>query len=191
MEPSDAELARLVMAGSEEAARVLVTRHAGGAIGLAWRLVGDRAVAEELAQEAFARAFARLETYDAGYPFAPWFFRILHHVTIDHLRRKRLPSVALDALPDGGDGAAFASGPSPEEAAGRAEQTEALDGALRELRPEYREAVLLHYREEIPVQQVADVMQVPVGTVKTYLHRARKELARLLGARGWGPEGHR
>lgn len=186
--PSDADLAKQALAGSQDAYRALVLRYAGPAVNLAARIVRDRALAEDLAQEAFARAFARLATYNPECRFAGWFFQIVHNVTVDYIRRKRVPSVSLDALQEAGhpgfaDAARLAA---PDVAAEQAALTRALDTALTHLRPEYREAVILRYREELSVEEIGEAMDIPVGTVKTYLFRARKEMAGLMTTSGWG-----
>ena len=187
--PSDAELVEQALAGSQAAYRALVARYATPAINLAARMVRNRALAEDMAQDAFARAFGRLSTYDPQHRFAAWFFQILHNVTVDYLRRRRLPSVSLDELEAAGHPGipSDLSGSAPDEQAERAALARDLDTALTTVRPEYREAVVLRYREDLSVQDIAMAMGVPVGTVKTYLHRARKELAVMLGGRGWGP----
>lgn len=186
--PSDADLARQALAGSEDAYRTLVQRYAGPAIGLAARMVRDRALAEDLAQEAFARAFDRLSTYNPECRFSGWFFQIVHNVTVDHLRRKRVAAVSLDELQEAGH-PGFADPVrlgAPDAAAEHAALTRALEAAMAHLRPEYREVVILRYREELPVEEIATVMGIPTGTVKTYLFRARKEMAGLMTAAGWG-----
>jgi RNA polymerase sigma-70 factor (ECF subfamily) len=76
-------------------------------------------------------------------------------------------------------------GSSPEALAEHAELAHAMDAALALIRPEYREAVVLRYREELSIEEIAETMSVPTGTVKTYLYRARKELASILSAQGW------
>lgn len=189
MPTSDAELARQALAGSQDAYTALVGRYAAAAINVAARLVSDRALAEELAQEAFIRAFARLDTYDPERRFAPWFFQVLHHVVVDHLRRRRVDTTSLDALV-----AAGYAGPaddhlksSPEAETERRALEAALAQALARLRVEFREAVVLKYQHNLSVEDIAGVLGVPEGTVKTYLHRARKQLAESLAAAGWGP----
>ena len=102
MTPSDAELAGDALAGSQAACGELVARYATAAVNLSARLVNDRALAEDLAQEAFARAFSRLASYDPQRRFAAWFLQIVRNVTIDHLRRKRLNAVSLDQLEEAG-----------------------------------------------------------------------------------------
>jgi len=186
--PTDSDLVAQALAGSQDAFRVLVSRYARPAIGLAERMVRDRAWAEDLAQEAFARAFDRLDTFKSESRFSAWFFQILHNVTIDALRRKRLPSVSLEELDAAGHPGipTRARGDSPSDLTEQAELSRALSAALGGLRPEYREVVVLRYREELSVQEIAGVMAIPEGTVKTYLFRARKEMAVALSARGWG-----
>ena len=95
---TDAELVQQALGGSQAAYHALVARYATPAVNLATRMVQDRALAEDLAQEAFVRAFERLATYDQKRRFASWFFQILHNLTIDHLRHKCPAIVSLDAL---------------------------------------------------------------------------------------------
>jgi RNA polymerase sigma-70 factor (ECF subfamily) len=187
--PTDADLVRQALGGSQAAYHALVARYATPAVNLASRMVQDRALAEDLAQEAFTRAFERLSTYDQQRRFASWFFQILHNVTIDYLRHKRPAIVSLDLLEEAGYTglAAIAPGCAPDALAEQAALTRALDAALALLRPEYREAVVLRYREDLSIQEIADTMSVPVGTVKIYLYRARKELASFLATQGWTP----
>ena len=189
MSTSDAELARQAVEGSQAAYHTLVSRYASAAVNVATRLVRDRALAEDLAQEAFVRAFARLKTFDPQRRFSAWFFQVLHNVAVDYLRRRRIETTSLDAVETGGHAARSVTdpGPSPEAEAERRALGAALDAALTSLRADYREAVILRYQEGLTVQEVASVLEVPEGTVKTYLHRARKELAALLSAAGWKP----
>lgn len=189
--PSDAELARQALAGSQSAYHTLVGRYATPAVNLAARIVGDRALAEDLAQNAFIRAFERLATYDTQRKFSSWFFQIVHNVTLDHLRRRRVNTVSLDQVEGvGRPGAiAAAAGALPDAQAEHAALARALDHALGAIRPEYREAIVLRYHEGLSDREIAEIMDLPIGTVKTYLHRARKELASILSARGWGLAG--
>jgi len=186
--PGDAELALQALAGSEDACRTLVTRYATAAVNFAHRMVRDRAQAEDLAQDAFVRAFARLESYDPSRTFASWFFQILRNISIDYLRRKRLPTTPVEQLAGGGDAVVLVDpASSPESQAERSALAHTLDLALANLRPEYRDSIVLRYQEGLGVAEIAQVLDVPIGTVKTYLHRGRKELASTLSAKGWGP----
>ena len=189
MTPSDAELAGEALAGSQAACAELVARYATAAVNLSARLVNDRALAEDLAQEAFARAFGRLGTYDPQRRFAAWFLQIVRNVTIDHLRHKRLHTVSLSQFEDTGypDPPSGAADPSPYRQAARGQLAGAIDRALQRLRVEYREVVVLRYQEGLTNLEIAEILALPIGTVKTYLHRARKELASMLAREGWGP----
>ena len=185
---SDADLARQALAGSQEAFRELVTRYAPAAVNMAARLVHDRALAEDLAQEAFVRAFARLKTYDLERRFSSGFFQVLHNVAVDHLRRKRIDALSLDTLQaDGYPGPPTDAHASPEAQAERSSMGTALAAALEQLRPEYREALILKYQQDLGVDEIAAILSLPVGTVKTFLHRGRKELAERMAAAGWKP----
>jgi RNA polymerase sigma-70 factor (ECF subfamily) len=187
--PSDAELATQALAGSQDACRALVSRYANAVVNLAVRFVHDRALAEDLAQEAFVRAFARLDSFDTQRRFSSWLFQIAHNVTVDHLRRRRVETVSLDG-PSGADRlplALSAPGSSPAEHAEREELARAMTGGLARIRPEYREALVLHYQEGLTHAEISAATGAPVGTVKTHLHRGRAELASLLAAEGWGP----
>ena len=189
MPPTDAELCRQALAGSQAAYRTLVARYASAAVNVAARLVNDRALAEDLAQDAFVRAFARLKTYDPERRFSAWFFQVLHNVAVDYLRRKRIETVSLDALQEGGYPGPPADEPasSPEAEAERHALASAMGDALSRIRSEYREAIVLRYQQGLTVEEVANALQVPEGTAKTYLHRGRKELAAMLASAGWKP----
>ena len=187
--PSDAELARDALGGSEAAYRELVTRYATPAVNFVFRFVRDRALAEDLAQEGFLRVYQRLSTYDPARKFSSWFFQVLRNITIDHLRVNRLPTASLDELAEEGNerAAVDRQGASPEDVAGQGELASAMSAALSRIRPEYREVVVLRYQEGLTHPEIAEILGMPSGTVKTYLHRARKELAVILSEEGWGP----
>ena len=186
---SDAELARDALAGSEAAYRELVTRYATPAVNFIFRIVRDRALAEDLAQEGFLRVYQRLKTFDPQRKFSSWFFQVLRNITIDYLRVNRLPTSSLDELAEEGvQGAAVdRDSRSPEQLAGQSELATAMTVALSRIRPEYREVVVLRYQEGLTQPEIAEILGLPSGTVKTYLHRARKELAGILAELGWGP----
>ncbi len=189
MTTSDAELARQALEGSQEAYRTLVSRYSSAAVNIAARLVRDRALAEDLAQEAFVRAFARLKTYDPQRKFSSWFFQVLHNVSVDHLRRRRLETVSLDGLQtDGYSGPPTDPAASPEAAAERTALGSALRAALLRIRLAYREPLVLKYQQGLGVEEIAEILGLPEGTVKTHLHRGRKELADILAAAGWKPD---
>ena len=184
---SDAELAKDALGGSEAAYRELVTRYATPAVNFIHRFTRDRALAEDLAQEGFLRVYQRLKTYDAERKFSSWFFQVLRNITIDYLRVNRLPTSSLDELEEEGHRAAAIDreSASPEQAAEQSELAVVMSAALAKIRPEYREVVVLRYQEGLTQPEIAEILGMPSGTVKTYLHRARKELAEILSESGW------
>ena len=189
--PTDAELVTSALRGSQEAFRDLVVRFERPVYALILRMVRDPETAEDLAQEVFVKAFRRLSSYDPRRKFASWLFKVAHNATIDHLRRTELDTVPLAPEQEEGGGLlavlADASAETPAAAAERRDMARALERAIAGLRHEYREAVVLRYVEGLAYQEICDVLALPIGTVKTNLHRARKELADAMRAAGWGP----
>jgi len=188
---TEARLVADALAGSQDAFEQIVRRYQRPMIGLVARMVGDRAVAEELAQDAFVKAFRNLRSFDATRRLSSWLFRIAHNTALDWLRRARPAVVALDDR--AGDtarqlaaGAAPGADPVETQALGRA-----IEAAMQALRPTYRAAIALRYEEELSFEEIGQVLGVPEVTVRTYVHRARKELAQALTAVGWQPERNR
>lgn len=187
-EESDAGLVRLCLEGDERAARELVSRFRRPLFSLVYRMVRDRALAEDLAQEAFVRAFNHLDSYDPTYKFSSWLFKIGNNLAVDHLRKKGLRTVSLDGAPDAvsaeqREATAIdpaSPGETPEEEFEARELGGEIERAVGELRPEYRAAVLLRHVEGRPYEEIAEIMDVPLGTVKTYIHRGRGELRERL-----------
>jgi RNA polymerase sigma-70 factor, ECF subfamily len=188
--PTDAELVASALRGSDEAFRDLVLRFERPVYALILRMVHDAETAEDLAQEVFVKAYRHLASYDPRRKFASWLFKVAHNSTIDHLRRAQLDTVPLAAEQEDGGGLlavlADTSAESPAAAAERRDMARALERAIARLRPEYREAVVLRYVEGLAYQEICEVLGLPIGTVKTNLHRARKELAEAMHAAGWG-----
>jgi RNA polymerase sigma-70 factor (ECF subfamily) len=183
---TEARLVAQTLAGSESAFEQIIRRYERPVIALIARIVGDRALAEDLAQETFLKAHRNLAAFDTTRRLSSWLFRIAHNTALDSLRRARPHTVPLD---EAGTAAregvrALMADPAPDpveqDSLGRA-----LDDALRHLRPEYRAAIALRYIEGLPFEEVARVMGVPEGTARSHVHRARKELARLLTESGW------
>jgi RNA polymerase sigma-70 factor (ECF subfamily) len=191
--PTDVELVELALAGSEEAFRQLVLRYERPLFSLVLRMVRDPSLAEDLSQEAFVRAFRALASFDRSRKFSSWLFKIAHNLTIDQLRRRSLDTESLET-PLGSEGdertlesrLADDSALAPDRALESGDLGAALERAVSALRAEYREVILLRFVEGLAYQEIAEVMGLPLGTVKTNIHRARKELAELLGKEGWG-----
>ena len=190
---TDAELVARALRGAQEAFREIVVRFERPVYSLISRMVHDPLQAEDLAQEVFVKAFRRLDTYDPERKFSSWLFKIAHNTTIDHLRRGVPETVPLQVEKDEGpDLSAVLADDSMEDPAAAVERRQmarALEKTIAALRPEYREVVVLFYVEGASYPEICEVTGLPSGTVKTYLHRARKELAQAMSALGWGPAG--
>ena len=190
---TDAELVAGALRGCQDAYRELVKRFERPVYSLVLRMVQDSSAAEDLAQEVFVKAFRRLDTFDPQWKFSSWLFKIAHNTTIDHLRRGVPEKVPLEAEEDEkvGLGAVLADAASedPQAAAERRDLARSLERAIARLRPEYRQAVLMFYAHGASYPEICEVTCLPLGTVKTNLHRARKELAEIMTALGWGPAG--
>lgn len=191
----DAELVERVVDGDGDAFRQLVERYQRPVYGLLLRMVRTPALAEDLAQETLIKAYRAIATFDRSRRFSSWLFKIAHNTAIDHLRKKSPPTVTLETDDDERlDPLASLAAPesrSPEAQAAGRDLAEALQEALMELRPDYREAILLRFQQGLPYEEIAEVLDLPLGTVKTHLHRARKQMAATLRAGGWGVRSNR
>ena len=190
MNPTDARLVEQALAGSQDAYRALVERHSRAVLTLVTRLVRDQGVAEELSQDAFVKAFGALRSFDSSYKFSNWILRIAHNVAIDYLRKARPPIVSIDDEVSGretADALADAREPSAFDRAVRRDFKDDLEAALAKLRPEFRRLVVMRYLEDLSYEDISEVVGLPLGTVKSHLHRARAALGRLLAESGWGP----
>jgi RNA polymerase sigma-70 factor, ECF subfamily len=176
---TDARLVTHARAGAEPAFREIVRRYERPVMSLLARMVNDPALAEDLAQETFLKAYRRLGTFDTERRFSSWLFRIAHNTAIDALRRRGPLEIESDQEP------AVPPPPDPVEAA---DLGRALDAALAKLRPDHRMAILLRYQQGFSYEEIGDALGIPDGTAKTFVHRARKLMAGALEKAGWKPE---
>lgn len=188
----DATLVAAALAGSQDAYVDLVERYQRPVFGLVLRLVRDRGLAEDLAQEAFLKAFRALGSFQRDRKLSSWLFKIAHNTAIDHLRRRELETVPLETPeregPDLLDSLAGPELQSPETKLRRGDLAAALEAAVQRLRPEYRTVMELRFREGLAYEEIAEITGLPMGTVKTHIHRARKAMAACLEELGWTRE---
>jgi RNA polymerase sigma-70 factor (ECF subfamily) len=186
----DRELAERAAAGIEDAYRELLRRYERPVFSLVYRVVRDRSTAEDLSQEAFVRAFQAIGTFNPSYKFSSWIFKIANNLTIDHLRRRKLDTVSIEGSPHADTREALersrinleATGENPERFTENRELGSHIEEAIAKLRPEYRTAVLLRHVEGYGYEEVAEIMEVPLGTAKTFIHRGRLQLKQLLAS---------
>ena len=168
----------------------LVRRHQERVHRLACRILGDTDAALDAAQEAFVKAWKALPQFKGDARFSTWITRIVINQCRNELRRRRTVKhtqpLSLDARVAGADTTVGslvpATGPEPWEAARGREVSRALEASLHELDGEAREVLLLRASEDLSYDAVAEILDVPVGTVRSRLHRARGELRRRMGS---------
>jgi len=182
LDPARSLVARC-LSGDEAAWEELVRQHTRQVYGLCYRFTGSGAEAQDLTQEVFLRVFRTLKTFrSAEGSFGTWLARVARNLLIDHYRRTRQERVTdsieeqLVVLEEKG---ATASERPDHAVAGR-EASQILQAALRKLSPDLREAVILRDLQEMEYREIADVLGIPEGTVKSRINRGRAELARLL-----------
>jgi RNA polymerase sigma-70 factor, ECF subfamily len=181
---TDQEVVALARQGREAAYRELIGRYERPVFSLIYRLVRDREKSEDISQETFIKVMNALDRYDPSYKFSSWIFKIAHNTSLDHLRKKEPEMLSLEGSPHAETAAdaeasvitAVSTEEAPDDYAASRELGGLLEAAVAKLRPEYRTAVILCHVEGRPYEEIAEIMEVPLGTVKTYIHRARNEL---------------
>lgn len=181
---SDQDVVALAREGRETAYRELIRRYERPVFSLIYRMVRDREAAEDLAQETFIKVLNAIGSYRPEFKFSSWIFKIANNTAIDHLRRRELDTLSLDGSPnattaEGIEATALQVGSGDESPLDVVEAVELggeIERAIARLRPEYRSCILLRHVEGRPYEQIAEILDLPLGTVKTYIHRARHEL---------------
>lgn len=177
---ADEQLMTAVMAGDQSALTALVTRHHSALLGYLYRLTGgDRPLAEDLVQETFLRVLQQ-RSYRADHPFKPWLYAIATNLARDTFKSS---AVRCRYRVDDGEEALlhlYDSAPGPEERALSAEQGSEVMAALNQLGEEYRVALLLRFYQGLSLQEIAETLRVPLGTVKSRLSVGTHRLRALL-----------
>lgn len=185
---SDKAVVALAQEGREAAYRELLARYERPVFSLLFRMVRDRETAEDLAQETFVKVLNNIDRYSADFKFSSWLFKIANNVAIDHLRRRQINTVSIEGAPDATTPdqekatalALVSPDESPLEELESRELGTAIERAIGKLRPDYRSCILLRHVEAYSYEQIAAIVGLPLGTVKTYIHRARQELKEAL-----------
>src|SRR6267142_438074 len=179
---TDQEAVQRCLAGDAEAFSTLVERYGGRVYNIALRITNDPDAAADCAQEAFIRAYRALHQYDPALPFGPWLYRITTNASLNYVQRWHAHQTPVEELPENPE--EIEQG--PEATAVRREEVAEVVAAMEELPPAYRAALTLRHMQQLSYQEVADALGIPLGTVKTHLHRARAALKARLAARKRG-----
>jgi RNA polymerase sigma-70 factor (ECF subfamily) len=174
-ESRDADLARRAADGDLSAFETLVDLHRPVVIRVAARIVGSEE-AEDVSQDAFLRAFHRLDQFRGDAPFRAWLLRITHNAALDHLARRRPEPVDPGTL----DASEHSGARPPAERLELRERIERLERKLRGLAPSHRAVLVLRDAEGLSYEEIAAITDTPLGSVKGRLHRARQEFIEML-----------
>ena len=184
---SDLKIIRRCKRGEEEAFQEILARYRTPIYNLCWRMTRNDEDARDLGQEVFIKVFRLLDRFDEEYAFHSWLFRIATNHCIDHLRRQRLRFLSFERDGGGVDEEAVMQVPSddpgPDELLQRREAVARLEEIIAELPPHYRVITLLRHDQQLSYEEIAESLQLPLGTVKARIHRARNMIQQLLAAR--------
>ena len=176
MRESDAELVARARQGNEAAFEQLVRRHQRYVFNLAYRVLGDYAEAEDVTQEAFVRAWRGLSGFRGQARFTTWLYRIVHNLCLNRLPGLRRELLQVELLEEVLDDPAT----SPPDLLEARERVVFLHAELDRLPEKYRLVLTLRYLQGLSYAKIAAALDVPMGTVKTHLHRARRLLMERL-----------
>jgi len=178
VEQNDADLVRQTLCGNTSAYNGLVMRYQRQVYNLAYRMLGNAEDAGDLVQETFLRAYGALASFRQDASFLTWLYKIASNLCIDQLRsRKARSALSLDVeLEEGREPAADSRNSSPEELAIRDSVQDVVQRAIVNLPEKYRVVVVMRHLQDMSVEEIANVLDMPTGTVKTHLFRAREML---------------
>jgi len=182
--PIEARLARRALKGDQQAFAEIVALYQDKLYHMAFRMLGSRQEAEDVTQEAFLRVYRNLDRYDESLKFSTWIYRIATNLCIDRLRKRRM-SYSLDAESnehDGLDGYALipSDDRTPESEMLLSETQRIVREAIETLPAKYKSVMVLRYLHDLSLQEIGEILDMPVTTVKTRVHRGREFLRKKL-----------
>ena len=173
--------------GDKVAFGKLIEAYQGPVYNLAYRMLSNSGEAEEAAQEAFIRAFTRLDSYNPAHKFSTWLLSITSNYCIDQLRKRRAILLSIDEPLPPHPALSADQEKRPESQLIMNEQQSMVQSLLEELAPDYRQAVVLRYWHELSYEEIAEMMDTTVSAIKSRLFRARKQLAEIALETGLNP----
>ena len=173
-----------VLKGDQSAYEEIVEIYKDKVFQLCFRMLGNRHEAEDMAQEAFVRAYVNIHTFNTDLKFSTWLYRIATNLCIDRIRKKK-PDYYLDAEVAGTDGLNMYSQiasdiESPEDQVESLELHDIIQREITKLPEKYRTVIVLKYIEELSLKEIGKVLDMPIGTIKTRIHRGREALRKQL-----------
>lgn len=177
---SDAELIDAALAGQAAAFGQLVTRYQDRLYSSLVHVVGCADEAQDVTQDAFVQAFVKLETFQRASAFYTWLYRIAVNLSISRKRRRR-PTTSLDAVREATGQDPPSNSPTPDDPLERSEQIAAVRAAIGRLSNDGREVIVMRDLEGFTYEEIGGILEIPVGTVRSRLFRARMQLREQLG----------
>ncbi|MFD2442544.1 RNA polymerase sigma factor SigW [Bacillus sp. CGMCC 1.16607] len=173
-----------VLKGDQDAYGELVEIYKDKVYQLCYRMLGNRHESEDIAQEAFIRAYINIHSFNIDLKFSTWLYRIATNLCIDRIRKKK-PDYYLDSEVSGTDGLNMYSHiPSttdmPEKELESLELEETIQREIMKLPDKYRSVIVLKYIDELSLNEISELLNLPIGTVKTRIHRGREALRKQL-----------
>lgn len=173
-----------VLKGDQGAYGEIVEIYKDKVFQLCYRILGNRHEAEDMAQEAFIRAYVNISSFNIDLKFSTWLYRIATNLCIDRIRKKK-PDYYLDAEVSGTDGLTMYSQVAsdttlPEDEIESLELQETIQREITKLPEKYRSVIVLKYIEELSLNEISEILDIPLGTVKTRIHRGREALRHQL-----------
>ena len=186
MQDTDQELIALALKGDQKAYRLLTEKHRPSVYHIIYKIVRDSETANDLVQDTFMKAFASLASYRSDYRFSTWLYKIAANCSIDHLRKRRIQALSLERhLDDNSDRKQIDVADYsyyPEKDLERKEQHFSIEEAIESLPPKYREVIIYRHKDDKSYEEIADLLNMPIGTVKARIFRARELLKKKLKA---------
>lgn len=182
--PRDAQLVEAALAGNRDAFGDLVSRYQDRLFNTLLRVVGSHEDAADAVQDAFVQAYAKLDSFRGASQFYTWLYRIAMNVALSRGRRRR-PTASLDYAKESAGDEPLAAAPRPEEAVLSQERIQLVQAALAELGDEHRQILVLREIDGCAYEEIAEILELPVGTVRSRIFRARGQLKEKLSAM-WG-----
>jgi len=181
----DLELVALAKKGNQAAFDKLMARYRDSIFFMVLKMVHNRDDAEDLTLEAFGKAFNSINNYSADFAFSTWLFKIATNNSIDFIRKKKLQTTSLDQKTTTEDGeitpiAVKDHNANPEESLVKEQRAAKIRAAIEQLSPKYRSLIELRYLDELAYEEIAEKLDIPLGTVKAQLFRAKDMLYNIL-----------
>ncbi|MBK7707335.1 MAG: sigma-70 family RNA polymerase sigma factor [Acidobacteria bacterium] len=184
---TDIELIASAMRGREAGFEELVRRYQRPITNYVFRMLNDYDSSLDVTQEVFIKVYNSLSKYSSEYKFSTWLYRIAHNAAIDHIRRKSPNQQSLEA--ENGDGSyqlqLECPNPTPEQERERSEWRTEIAAVVKCLPAAYRELILLRHSQDLSYDEIAEITNLPLGTVKNRLFRAREMMREIFIERGF------